>query len=123
MSEMIADGQSISREAWQEALRRQEELSDALDRLLAPYDLVLSLGTSSSAPPRGEEELPDPSLIWTLCHIPAVAAPVFRCPAGLPLGAQFISRRWGDYRLLQGIEELVDRGVLPAASQRVRECP
>src|SRR4030067_382569 len=91
-----------------------------LDQLLAPSDMVLFLGTSSSAPPRGVEELPDPSLIWTLGHVPSIAAPAFRCPEGLPCGAQFVSRRWNDYLLLQGIEELIDRGILPPASQHIR---
>lgn len=119
MSEMIAEGQAISTEALRTALRQQEEICEALDVLLCPYDLILSLGTSSSAPPRGREELPDPSLIWTLGHVPSVAAPTFRCPAGLPFGAQFIARRWNDYRLIQGVEELVDRGILPAGSQKI----
>lgn len=119
MSEMISAGQSINLEALQNALRLQVLYCERLDSLFERYDMVLSLGTASSAPPRGVEELPDPSLIWTLGHVPAVAAPVFRCPQGLPFGAQFVSRKWNDYLLLQGIEELVDRGILPAGSQKI----
>ena len=119
MREMIAAGESISPAAFKEALHRQENYCEKLDQLLSRYDLVLSLGTSSSAPLRGTEELPDPSLIWTLGHVPAIAAPAFRCPEGLPFGAQFISRKWNDYLLLQGIEELVDRGILPLGSQEI----
>ena len=83
--------------------------------------MVLSLGSSSSAPSRGIEELPDPSLIWTLGHVPSVTAPTFRCPDGLPFGAQFVSRRWNDYLLLQGIEELVDRGLLRSGSHTIKK--
>jgi len=119
MKEMIAMGESISLETFKDAIRQQEIFCEKLDRLLSPYDIVLSLGTSSSAPLRGVVELPDPSLIWTLGHIPSIAAPVFRCPAGLPFGAQFVSRRWNDYLLLQAIEELVDRGILPSGSQNI----
>lgn len=119
MSEMIAAGQSIDLEALQGALRLQERYCEKLDSLLGRYDMVLSLGTAGSAPPRGVEELPDPSLIWTLGHIPSVAAPVFRCPQGLPFGVQFVSRKWNDYLLLQGIETLVERGVLPPGSQKI----
>ncbi len=121
MSEMIAAGETISLATFSAALRQQESICAKLDRLLAPYDFVLSLGTSSSAPPRGVEELPDPSLIWTLGHVPSIAAPMFRCPDDLPFGAQFISRRWNDYLLLQGIEELVDRGILPPGSQKIHQ--
>jgi Asp-tRNA(Asn)/Glu-tRNA(Gln) amidotransferase A subunit family amidase len=120
MEEMIAAGERISLATFREALRQQEILCAELDRLLEPYDMVLSLGTSSSAPLRGIEELPDPSLIWTLGQVPSVTAPTFRCPEGLPFGVQFISRRWNDYLLLQGIEELVGRGILPKGSQEIK---
>src|SRR5207244_3384343 len=82
MTAMIAEGEGISPASFAAALRRQEQICEAIDRLLEPYDIVLSLGTSSSAPLRGQEELRDPSLIWTASHVPAVAAPAFRCPAG-----------------------------------------
>jgi Asp-tRNA(Asn)/Glu-tRNA(Gln) amidotransferase A subunit family amidase len=55
-----------------------------------------------------------------MCRVPSVAAPLFRCPDGLPFGAQFIARRWSDYRLLQGLEALVLYGVLPQGSQEIR---
>ena len=119
MQEMIQEGAGISIEDYQMALLQQDQLIDDLDRFLEPYDFVISLSTSSSAPPRGEEELPDPSLIWTLGHVPSIAAPVFRCPAGLPFGAQFVSRRWNDYKLLQAVEELIEKNILPAGSQSV----
>jgi Asp-tRNA(Asn)/Glu-tRNA(Gln) amidotransferase A subunit family amidase len=119
MREMIEVGESIDLAIFKETLLQQEIFCSKLDRLLSPYDIVLSLGTSSSAPLRGIKELPDPSLIWTLGHIPSVAAPIFRCPDGLPFGVQFISRRWNDYLLLQGIESLVDRGILPLGSDKI----
>jgi Asp-tRNA(Asn)/Glu-tRNA(Gln) amidotransferase A subunit family amidase len=119
MKEMISAGEAIRSEEYFAALQRQDRLCEDLDCILSGYDFVLSIGTSSSAPSRGVEELPDPSLIWTLGHVPSIAAPVFRCPGNLPFGAQFISRRWNDYLLLQGVEELVDRGILPQGSQKI----
>lgn len=119
MKEMIEAGAEIDIVEYKAALQNQERICDQLDRLFSGYDFVLSLGTATSAPLRGIEEFPDPSLIWTLGHIPSVAAPVFRCPGGLPFGVQFVSRRWNDYLLLQGVEELVNRGVLPSGSQRI----
>lgn len=120
MREMIAAGESISLDAFRAAIRNQETFCEEIDRFLEPFDMVLSLGTSSSAPKRGIAELPDPSLLWTLGHIPAIAAPAFRCPDALPFGVQFVARRWDDYGLLQGVEELVARGVLPAGSQSIQ---
>jgi Asp-tRNA(Asn)/Glu-tRNA(Gln) amidotransferase A subunit family amidase len=37
----------------------------------------------------------------------------------MPFGVQFISKKWNDYLLLHGIEELVDRQLLPANSQEI----
>lgn len=121
MSDIMSRGGAISVEAFQRALRWQETFSDNLGTLFKRYDIVLSLGTASSAPLRGHEELSDPSLIWTLAQVPSVAAPTFRCPGGLPFGAQFVASRWGDYRLLHGLEELVSRKLLPLGSQSIRD--
>jgi Asp-tRNA(Asn)/Glu-tRNA(Gln) amidotransferase A subunit family amidase len=120
MLSMIAAGESISVATFQAALYSQERICERLDQLFEGYDFILSMGTSSDAPQRGEEELPDPSLIWTLGHVPAIAAPAFRSPGGLPFGLQFVSRKWNDYLLLQGVEELVQLGLLPPGSQEIK---
>lgn len=121
MQKMIFDGSEISIEEYQKSLLLQDKFIDDLDIILKPYDFVISLGTSSSAPLRGNEELPDPSLIWTLGHVPSVSAPVFRCPEGLPFGVQFISKRWNDYTLLQAIEDIIDKGIIPHDSLPIIE--
>jgi Asp-tRNA(Asn)/Glu-tRNA(Gln) amidotransferase A subunit family amidase len=120
MSQMIEEGRAVPNDAYRAALGEQEHLSRVVDELFSGVDVVLSLGTSSSAPPRHEVELPDPSLIWTLCHVPSIGIPVTRDPAGLPLGVQMTARRWNDYRLLQAVEELIAKGVLPKGSQPVK---
>lgn len=121
MREMMSEGEEISIDLFQHALLQQEILSGQLDKILSQYDMVVSLGTASDAPLRDQVELPDPSLVWTLCHVPALAVPMFRSPSGHPFGAQLIARRWNDYRLLQGVEVLIDRGVLPAGSQIIED--
>jgi Asp-tRNA(Asn)/Glu-tRNA(Gln) amidotransferase A subunit family amidase len=123
MQSMIAKGTAISNEAFRSALQRQEVLAQEIDRLLAQCDVAISLGTSSSAPPRDSEELPDPSLIWTLAHIPTVAVPLFRCPQGLPFGLQFVARRWQDYRLLNAVERMIELGLLANGSLAIHQTP
>lgn len=123
MKQMIETGESITPAEFGLALKLQEIHCEKLDQLLSPYDIVLSLGTSSSAPARGIEELPDPSLIWTLGHVPSIAIPMFRCPDGLPFGVQMISKKWNDYLLLQGVEELVERQILPSGSMEIKPSP
>lgn len=116
MASMIEDGRKISSAEFLAAIENQEDLAQAADSLFKPYDFVISLGTSSSAPLRHEVEIPDPSLIWTLCQLPSVAVPTSRCPAGMPFGIQVVSRKYDDYRLLQAVEAMIDEGVLPAGS-------
>jgi Asp-tRNA(Asn)/Glu-tRNA(Gln) amidotransferase A subunit family amidase len=120
MRQMIEAGELIKPEEFKRALIMQASYCELMDNLFSSYDFIFSLGTSSSAPLRGVEELPDPSLIWTLGHLPVIAAPVFRCPKGLPFGIQLVSRRWNDYLLIQGVKELINRGVIPDGSQLVR---
>jgi Asp-tRNA(Asn)/Glu-tRNA(Gln) amidotransferase A subunit family amidase len=119
MASMIEDGRKISSAEFLEAIENQEDLARAVDALFEPYDFVISLGTSSSAPLRHEPEIPDPSLIWTLCHVPSVAMPTDRCPAGMPFGIQIVSRKYSDYLLLQAVEAMIDEGFLPAGSMGI----
>jgi len=121
MQSMIDAGNTISFDSFKTALQKQENFCNSLDEWLDDYDIVISIGTSSSAPKRDSQELADPSLIWTLGHVPSIAVPVFRCPDDLPFGVQFISRKWNDYLLMQGIEELIVKGILPAGSQPIND--
>jgi Asp-tRNA(Asn)/Glu-tRNA(Gln) amidotransferase A subunit family amidase len=118
MREMIDVGRAIDPESFRQALAGQERLANLLARCLEPYDLVLSLGTSSSAPQRGVSELPDPSLMWTLTYVPSVSVPAFACPEGMPFSCQFIAKRYDDYLLLQGLELLAEQGLFPRPRYR-----
>lgn len=119
MKELIEAGNKIRPEGFRQALYSQENFASVLDDLLSNYDFVFTNSTGSSAPQRSEQELPDPSLIWTLGHVPAITAPVFRCPEGLPFGVQFVSRRWNDYLLIQGVRELATRELIPKKSAKI----
>jgi Asp-tRNA(Asn)/Glu-tRNA(Gln) amidotransferase A subunit family amidase len=114
MNHLIEAGRKIGASAYHKALRAQETLCREIDALLADYDAVISLSTAGSAPLRDVEELPDPSLIWTLTHLPSLSAPAFQCPEGLPFGVQISGRRFRDYRLLDFVGYLVQSGHLPA---------
>jgi Asp-tRNA(Asn)/Glu-tRNA(Gln) amidotransferase A subunit family amidase len=107
MKEMIDDGDKILLNQYYEALKLQEILSNELSIAIERYDLVITLGAASSAPKRNNHEKLDPSLIWTLCHVPAVAIPIGKNNHNLPFGFQVICKRWGDYRLLKIIERYI----------------
>ena len=119
MNKMIENGSSISPVDFRDALIKQSDYCQIIDKLIGSFDFVLSIGTSSSAPLREEKELDDPSLIWTLGHIPSICVPAFRCPKGMPFGVQFIGKKWSDYKLIDNVEELITRGILPSGSQGI----
>jgi Asp-tRNA(Asn)/Glu-tRNA(Gln) amidotransferase A subunit family amidase len=113
---MINVGERISIDEFMKALEYQNQFSKELNNLLLEYDFVISIGTSSSAPVRGIEEIDDPALLWTMGHIPAISVPLFRGPDGMPFSVQLISSRWSDYKLLYEVEKLIEMGVLPRGS-------
>ena len=113
MTEMIERGNKISSEKYYQSLQMQEQLISNMDNILVNYDACICLSTAGEPPKRNVMELPDPSLMWTLMHLPAINAPVFISPSGLPFGLQLVSRKYNDYLLLSLIEYLVDRGILP----------
>ena len=80
------------------------------------FDVAVTLATAGEAPLRHVEEAPDSALMWTLTHLPAISAPVFRSPRGLPFGLQLVARRYNDPLLLKFVAEAVASGLLPATS-------
>lgn len=117
MAQMMAEGEVIEPAVFQKALQTQVAIAEMIDELFERYDFIVSVGTSSVAPLREQQELPDPSLIWTLAHLPVVAVPAFRNAKGLPFGIQCVARHRHDYTLLQGVETLIARGIFLPNSQ------
>lgn len=114
MNELIRSGQSISIKQYHTALSAQEKLCRAMDLVMTKYDVLVSLSTAGEAPQRGIPELPDPSLIWTMTHLPVIGVPQFVSPGGLPYGLQFVSRRYNDYKLFRFADFLRSKGCIPA---------
>lgn len=106
MNEMIAIGKEITIEEYKTCLSLQEDLCVAMDDFLKEFDAIICLSTAGEAPLRGVKENPDPSLIWTLTHLPSVNVPLFKSPNKLPFGLQVVSRRFNDYLLLNLINYL-----------------
>ena len=117
MNELIARGREVGIEAYRSALYEQEELIKKIDRRFDEVDFVVTLSTAGVAPPREEVERPDSALIWTLLHLPALSAPVFQDASGLPFGLQIVGRRYSDQRMMQFVDDLVAKGLLPAKSR------
>lgn len=113
MYEIIGHGNEIGQDEYLAALDSQAEMAATMDTLLADFDAFVSLGTASAAPLRNETEIPDPSLMWTLTYLPTAAVPLFTSPEGLPFALQIGARRYNDYRLLDLLDTLEERGLVP----------
>lgn len=113
MNEIFKRGSKITVEEYHTALRDQEKITHAMDKFFENYDVLISLSTAGVAPLREETEKPDPSLIWTLTHLPVVCAPAFVSPEGLPFGVQFAARKYNDKLLFRFTDLLRKSGLIP----------
>ena len=113
MNEIIQRGNKISVEEYHEALKAQELISHTVDNFFDGYDIIISLSTAGEAPLRQETELPDPSLIWTMTHLPVISAPAFISPEGLPFGVQFAARKYNDLLLFRFTKYLRELELIP----------
>lgn len=113
MNEIFKRGSKITVEEYHKALRDQENISHIMDKFFENYDVLISLSTAGDAPLREETEKPDPSLIWTLTHLPVVCAPAFVSPEGLPFGVQFAARKYNDKLLFRFTDLLKKSGLIP----------
>lgn len=72
------------------------------DKLTVGYDAVLTPSTVGEAPLSAEGTgAMTFNAIWSLLHTPCINLPVFRGPAGLPVGLTLTGPRFSDRRLLK----------------------
>ena len=65
-----------------------------LDALLGAIDVLLTPAAFGEAPVGMPAFAGVPLYqIWTTLHVPAISIPVFKGPAGMPIGAQLIGKR------------------------------
>ena len=109
MRKMIIDGDRISSRKYLDALDKQIYIIRTVNKLIAGFDIVFTTSTSSSAVNRGDKEIPDPSLIWTLSHIPSVNVPFILDESKMPIGIQAIAKKWSDFQLINSLNILSDQ--------------
>lgn len=113
MNEIIQRGNKISVKEYHEALKEQEIITSLMDDFFDDHDIIISLSTAGEAPLREESEKPDPSLIYTLTHLPVVCSPLFISPGELPFGVQFAARKYNDLLLFRFTDYLRKSGMIP----------
>ncbi len=113
MNEIIQRGKLISVKEYHDALGGQEKLAGVMDNFFEGYDAMISLSTAGDAPPREETEKPDPSLMWTMTHLPVISVPAFNSPNNLPFGMQITARKYNDLLLFRFTDHLRSIGLIP----------
>ncbi|MGQ0522379.1 MAG: amidase [Betaproteobacteria bacterium] len=90
----IKDGLECSFERYLKARGLAERCRAMIEAIMEPFDIVLTACSTGEAPvglnTTGIAKL---ALIWTTVHVPAVSVPVFRGPAGMPVGAYVVGKR------------------------------
>ena len=118
---MIEDGRVIKNENFLKSMKKQREVISKMSQFLEIFDVVFSISTSTPAVIRGKKEKDDPSLIWTMSHIPAINIPIGISKDGLPLGLQAISSKWNDFNLINTLEFLEKKKIISRFSIRLDE--
>jgi len=97
----LKDGLACSFERYREARAFAARCRRAFTDVMSECDVLLTAAATGEAP-MGLESTGNaaPSTLWTTLHVPCVTVPVFKGPAGLPVGAQLIARRNDDRKLL-----------------------
>jgi amidase len=96
----LHDGLSGSFERYIEAKQLADECRRRLDALMGGIDVLLTPAAFGEAPVGLPAFAGVPLFqIWTTLHVPVVSIPVFKGPAGMPIGAQLIAKRHDDRKL------------------------
>lgn len=96
----LHDGLTGSFERYIEAKKLADECRHRLDALLAGIDVLLTPAAFGEAPVGMPAFAGVPLYqIWTTLHVPCISIPVFKGPAGMPIGAQLIGKRHDDRKL------------------------
>jgi Asp-tRNA(Asn)/Glu-tRNA(Gln) amidotransferase A subunit family amidase len=122
MKEMIEAGKIIPVGKYHAALAEQNSLIEAMDKFLLEYDAIICLSTAGSAPKRHVQEQPDSALMWTLTHLPSLSVPVFKSPNGDPFGLQIVARKYNDILLMNLVDFLKEKEVIPKHPSPLAKC-
>jgi len=109
-SEMILEGQNISKQEISNALKEQKILRKELGFLQNKhkFNIWISPSTTTDAP-KGLKSTGSPlmNLPWTFVGFPTITIPVGKSKRGLPLGLQFSADFGQDEKLLDLIKEII----------------
>ncbi len=107
----VERGREVTAEAYNRAVEGIGRLNLELESIFSGYEVIMTPATPGSAP-KGLDTTGNPIFctIWTLCGVPTLSLPLLKGEEGLPLGVQFVGRRYADACLLAIGERLAARG-------------
>lgn len=102
---LIAQGQAMSPERYDECQQLARACRGQLDEVFAGADVLLTLSAPGEAP-EGLGATGDPlfSRLWTLLGVPCLHVPCAHGSCGLPLGVQLIGKAGGERQLLEAAQ-------------------
>ncbi len=107
LTEVIAEGRTVSDAEHASARARREPLYESLQSLLTRYDAILTPAATGPAP-KGLASTGSPvfNFLWTYLGMPAISVPLLEA-GGLPLGVQLVGARGKDGKLLATAGQLM----------------
>lgn len=102
MSLMIEDGLKIPFAEFQKSVDFQHQMAQSMDDQIANTCDILIDASANDEAPFGHDMniLPDHNMLYTMGLTPAITLPLFKGENEMPVGVQFVARRFDDYKLL-----------------------
>jgi Asp-tRNA(Asn)/Glu-tRNA(Gln) amidotransferase A subunit family amidase len=97
---LLAEGLAVSTAAYDAARQEAQTARARLGEFFGEFDALLVPAAPGEAPAIATTGDPVFNRPWTLLHLPCIALPGHRGPAGLPVGVQLVGRPGDDARLL-----------------------
>jgi len=109
MQAAIERGRAVSAKDYLAALDLAAALEGEIAEITFAYDAILTPAAPGPAPAGlGATGNPAFATLWTLTGVPAVTMPLLADANGMPIGAQLVSRRGDDARLLRNARWVVE---------------
>jgi len=111
--EIIQEGNKISTAQYENALKRQSEISYIINEELKDIDVILTLATAGIAP-KGltTPDIIDSNYIWTALGMPTLSIPLFKNSENMPFGALAIAPKYRDNTLLDFAKMLKEKEII-----------
>jgi Asp-tRNA(Asn)/Glu-tRNA(Gln) amidotransferase A subunit family amidase len=107
---MLREGMGTSFKSYLEAKQLAAECRQRLDALLSGIDALLTPAAFGEAPVGAASPAGTPiHQLWSTLHVPEVTIPVFKGPAGMPIGAMLVGKRHDDRKLFACAQWAWDR--------------